>query len=149
MARLALRPYTVSAKRGKMLRSIPTMPPTKALINTKRLNCAAFCFKPSWMGGMGKGRVLNWCRGKPTCLPQFWGHTRRYAPLKKKARNLSCGLFAWRRERDSNPRRFNPQRFSRPPQSTTLPSLRRKNTAFHEILGLLNYLLITICISNT
>ncbi len=29
-----------------------------------------------------------------------------------------------RRERDSNPRRCYPQRFSRPPQSTTLPSLR-------------------------
>ena len=28
-----------------------------------------------------------------------------------------------RRERDSNPRRLSPQRFSRPPQSTTLPSL--------------------------
>ncbi len=28
-----------------------------------------------------------------------------------------------RRERDSNPRRCDPQRFSRPPQSTTLPSL--------------------------
>ena len=28
-----------------------------------------------------------------------------------------------RRERDSNPRRCYPQRFSRPPQSTTLPSL--------------------------
>ena len=29
-----------------------------------------------------------------------------------------------RRERDSNPRRCYPQRFSRPPQSTTLPSLQ-------------------------
>ena len=29
----------------------------------------------------------------------------------------------WRRERDSNPRRCYPQRFSRPSQSTTLPSL--------------------------
>ncbi len=32
-----------------------------------------------------------------------------------------------RRERDSNPRRCDPQRFSRPPHSTALPSLRRKN----------------------
>ena len=31
--------------------------------------------------------------------------------------------FSLRRERDSNPRRCYPQRFSRPPQSTTLPSL--------------------------
>jgi hypothetical protein len=33
-----------------------------------------------------------------------------------------------RRERDSNPRRLAPQRFSRPPHSTALPSLRRKST---------------------
>ncbi len=30
----------------------------------------------------------------------------------------------WRRERDSNPRNLSAQRFSRPPHSTTLPSLR-------------------------
>ena len=36
--------------------------------------------------------------------------------------------FGWRRERDSNPRRLAPQRFSRPPQSTTLPSLHGKNS---------------------
>ena len=33
-------------------------------------------------------------------------------------------LFTWRRVRDSNPRRCDPQRFSRPPHSTTLPTLR-------------------------
>ena len=33
----------------------------------------------------------------------------------------------WRRERDSNPRSLAAQRFSRPPQSTTLPSLLRRN----------------------
>ena len=33
-------------------------------------------------------------------------------------------LLTWRRERDSNPRRCDPQRFSRPPHSTALPSLR-------------------------
>ena len=32
--------------------------------------------------------------------------------------------FPLRRERDSNPRRCDPQRFSRPPHSTALPSLR-------------------------
>ena len=44
----------------------------------------------------------------------------------KKRRNLGgtrrC-VCRRRRERDSNPRRCDPQRFSRPPQSTTLPSL--------------------------
>ena len=41
-----------------------------------------------------------------------------------------AGLFEsafWRRERDLNPRRCDPQRFSRPPQSAALPSLREKN----------------------
>ena len=45
--------------------------------------------------------------------------------------NKKCpfrGFLFWRRERDSNPRRLAPQRFSRPPHSTALPSLRGKNT---------------------
>ena len=48
----------------------------------------------------------------------------------KNARNLNDSrrfeIFL-RRERDSNPRRLAPQRFSRPPQSTTLPSLQGQN----------------------
>ena len=40
---------------------------------------------------------------------------------KNKSPNRALSL---RRERDSNPRRCYPQRSSRPPQSTTLPSLR-------------------------
>ena len=36
-------------------------------------------------------------------------------------------LFFVRRERDSNPRTCDSQRFSRPPHSTALPSLRRKS----------------------
>src|SRR4051794_19579014 len=36
--------------------------------------------------------------------------------------------FSWRRVRDSNPRRCYPQQFSRLPQSTALPTLRRKST---------------------
>ena len=42
---------------------------------------------------------------------------------KEKRENLSTFALFLRRERDSNPRRCYPQRFSRPPQSTTLPSL--------------------------
>jgi hypothetical protein len=37
-------------------------------------------------------------------------------------------FFVWRRERDSNPRTCNSQQFSRLPQSTALPSLRRKSS---------------------
>src|SRR5690348_4271623 len=39
---------------------------------------------------------------------------------------LKAAFVNLRRERDSNPRRCYPQRFSRPPHSTALPSLRRK-----------------------
>ena len=44
-----------------------------------------------------------------------------WVPMKKP--NTECWALLWRRERDSNPRRCDPQRFSRPPHSTTLPSL--------------------------
>ena len=37
---------------------------------------------------------------------------------------------SWRRKRDSNPRSLAAQRFSRPPRSTTLPFLRRKDNLF-------------------
>ena len=42
---------------------------------------------------------------------------------KKKSVNINVYTL-WRRERDSNPRYLAVQRFSRPPQSTTLPSLQ-------------------------
>ncbi len=49
MAVLEERPKAVSANWGKMERSKPIMPPTKALMMTKRVNCPAFSFKPSLM----------------------------------------------------------------------------------------------------
>ena len=42
-----------------------------------------------------------------------------------------CAFF-WRRERDSNPRKLSFQRFSRPPQSTTLPSLHILLCVFYD-----------------
>ena len=42
---------------------------------------------------------------------------------KKRCKSKLIYTF-WRRERDSNPRYLAVQRFSRPPQSTTLPSLQ-------------------------
>ena len=60
-------------------------------------------------------------------------HFRFFASLKQAWRGYKTKMPAnaghsliWRRERDSNPRRLSPQRFSRPPHSTALPSLRRK-----------------------
>ena len=41
-------------------------------------------------------------------------------------------VFYQRRERDSNPRTLAGQRFSRPPRSTTLPSLRGKDNIILE-----------------
>ena len=43
----------------------------------------------------------------------------------KKESTFRTPFCFWRRERDSNPRNLSVQRFSRPPQSTTLPSLLR------------------------
>ena len=44
---------------------------------------------------------------------------------KKHGAQLVSRIF-WRRERDSNPRKLSLQRFSRPPRSTTPPSLHIK-----------------------
>ena len=43
--------------------------------------------------------------------------------LRQKERAQRAPSF-WRKERDSNPRRLSPQRFSRPPRSTAPPSFR-------------------------
>ena len=49
--------------------------------------------------------------------------------IKIKAHVLKTRAFALlRRVRDSNPRSYYTQQFSRLPQSTTLPTLRRKST---------------------
>ena len=40
------------------------------------------------------------------------------------SRLLPAPRSRWRKERDSNPRRLSPQRFSRPPRSTAPPSFR-------------------------
>ena len=68
-------------------------------------------------------------------------HTKKTSPV---------GLvlhFSLRRERDSNPRSLSAQRFSRPPQSTTLPSLLRRNAlvALNSLreLGRPRFLLLT------
>jgi hypothetical protein len=51
---------------------------------------------------------------------QAWQHSKTKMPA------IAGHSLAWRRERDSNPRTCYSQRFSRPPHSTALPSLRRK-----------------------
>ena len=51
---------------------------------------------------------------------------------KKRAVTYHCSL--WRKERDSNPRTREDQRFSRPPHSTTLPSFRVQRYNLFSIL---------------
>ena len=82
------------------------------------------------------------CRNEPVC----WEHTlpaslhRSVGAQKKTGRFSSSGSFL-RRGRDSNPRILSDQRFSRPPQSTTLPPLLplwdckyRNNFLFSKII---------------
>ena len=54
----------------------------------------------------------------------------------KKESTFRTPFCFWRRERDSNPRNLSVQRFSRPPQSTTLPSLLRRNWLARKKLAL-------------
>ena len=74
---------------------------------------------------------------QPSCGERDWQvHPLAAASLltrKKADKNLQINLsflsaFFLRRERDSNPRYLAVQRFSRPPQSTTLPSLQTSSS---------------------
>ena len=83
--------------------------------------------------------MQNWAYIQQKPVNQALLRTRGFSPLsqtKKSHKSLTCSS-SWRRERDSNPRRCDPQRFSRPPQSTTLPSLqwlfRCKDSTFYPI----------------
>ena len=65
-------------------------------------------------------------------LKQVW-----YTIVYKRTSPIGLVLhFGLRRERDSNPRNLSVQRFSRPPQSTTLPSLLRRNWLARKKLAL-------------
>ena len=57
-------------------------------------------------------------------------NSQKQASLVRKTKNPRKFVgfdLVWRRERDSNPRTCDSQRFSRPPHSTALPSLRGKS----------------------
>ena len=56
------RPNSCSASSGTTVRSSPTMPPTKALIRTRRLNCCQFSRSPSRIAGaaaLGDGTAIG------------------------------------------------------------------------------------------
>ncbi len=84
----------------------------------------------------GGGYIL---RSKPrrlrrrlSCSP----NSQKQASLVRKTKNQRKFVgfdLVWRRERDSNPRTCDSQRFSRPPHSTALPSLRRESKTSDSI----------------
>ena len=67
--------------------------------------------------------------GETTC--NLLKHYKTKKPLQDNGFEGIETMWNWigRRERDSNPRTCNSQRFSRPSQSTTLPSLRVQNNS--------------------
>lgn len=92
----------------------------------------------SWLGfgkdygGVGNNRQLKWNLCKSNLLLHSSAFHFFVVTLYVYKTNpavsywLTAGLsLPLRRERDSNPRKYDLQRFSRPPQSTTLPSLRK------------------------
>ena len=69
---------------------------------------------------------------------------------KQKSDEKKSSLFFERKERDSNPRNLSVQRFSRPPQSTTLPSFRRKSRNYFPFCQIFNHFeVIFITLSST
>jgi hypothetical protein len=87
--------------------------------------------------GLPSGDRLKWgrlqsngCPFAPRTPIFVFALLTEQAPQRSKTKMPRQGRglpFDWRRERDSNPRRLSPQRFSRPPHSTALPSLRAQN----------------------
>ena len=74
-----------------------------------------------WYPGQTKMKILH-----TQLFVFFTSHAFKQAwawDTKKTSPNGLVLHFGLRRERDSNPRSLSAQRFSRPPQSTTLPSL--------------------------
>src|SRR5687767_13332094 len=56
------RPNSCSASNGTIVRSNPTIPPTKALISTRRLNCCQFSMRPRRTAGapvLGDGTAVR------------------------------------------------------------------------------------------
>ena len=84
--------------------------------------------QPQAAATSGFALVRHGCGMPPQAgIPQPW---RALAPPPSNPRSR------WRKERDSNPRRLSPQRFSRPPRSTAPPSFRigrRKRQPFFVV----------------
>ena len=62
--------------------------------------------------------------GRTTPLSPMFAAAVVRTLLTPKIKGRAAPFYFWRKERDSNPRRLSPQRFSRPPRSTAPPSFR-------------------------
>ena len=74
--------------------------------------------------------------GRTTPLSPIFAAAVVRTLLTPKIKGRAAPFYFWRKERDSNPRRLSPQRFSRPPRSTAPPSFRigrRKRQPFFVV----------------
>lgn len=62
--------------------------------------------------------------GRTTPLSPIFAAAVVRTLLTPKIKGRAAPFYFWRKERDLNPRRLSPQRFSRPPRSTAPPSFR-------------------------
>ena len=62
--------------------------------------------------------------GRTTPLSPMFAAAVVRTLLTPKIKGRAAPFYFWRKERDLNPRRLSPQRFSRPPRSTAPPSFR-------------------------
>ena len=78
--------------------------------------------------GLSKPDFALFATARPSRDVAFFVEREKPNPTRASSRQPSTfhciASEGWRRERDSNPRYLSVQWFSRPPQSTTLPSLR-------------------------
>ena len=127
-------------------------------IKTQAVSPQAFLFsgeRDYFMIPFGGGYIKKKCRG---FAPHHFSLLSLWKINFPRSINEKCPikghLIFWRRERDSNPRTCDSQRFSRPPHSTALPSLRRESKTSDSIkekiikksrnssqIGLINFVL--------
>ena len=89
-----------------------------------RFGCLGLFHDPFWGDSGSKAMPL---RGNGFCCFEYSLEPSVQTRTKQQKPAQLCWLLNLRRERDSNPRTCDSQRFSRPPHSTALPSLRRKS----------------------
>src|ERR1700755_581684 len=75
------------------------------------------------VGGLKQNKCWRY-RALAFLICPLWRTSSPRYQMKNAPDKVGSTCFVSRRGRDSNPRKFDLQRFSRPPQSTALPPLR-------------------------